>query len=327
LPHNAGTAVALDAVDAVSDPARLLVSCIIIFLNEEKYLAEAIESVLAQTYHNWELLLVDDGSTDGSASIARAYCSKNPQRIRYFAHENRANRGMSASRNLGLREARGSLVAFLDGDDTWFDDKLERQVAIFHRHPEAVMVSGATLYWHSWRADADRPDRIICTGHTKTVRGSSTGRIAQERLYQPGELMKELYPLGKGVTPSSSGNMIRRDFALAVGGFEESFTGLFEDQVFRAKAYLAGPIYVSSAVFDRYRQHRESCCYVTRAAGQSDALRGEFLTWLKGYLDETNCRDPVIRAKLWFVTLQQRYPKVSQLPSKVRRRLSRMRRR
>ena len=203
--------------------AKPLVSCIIIFLNEEKYLAEAIESVIAQSYGRWELLLVDDGSTDGSEAIARSYCERFPKKIRYLTHEGRRNRGMSATRNLGLRSARGEYVAFLDGDDCWYPDKLERQVALFGEHPEAVMVCGATLYWHSWQAEADGDDNIVHVGQS-TNEGAAV-RTLDERLYQGDELLRRLYPLGKGVSPSMSGNMFRRDALVTVGGFDDSFRG------------------------------------------------------------------------------------------------------
>src|SRR5438128_12540181 len=96
-----------------------LVSAIIIFLNAEQFIQEAIESVFAQTYDNWELLLVDDGSTDGSTAIARSYLERHPRRVRYLEHSEHANRGMSASRNIGSRYARGEYIAFLDADDVW----------------------------------------------------------------------------------------------------------------------------------------------------------------------------------------------------------------
>src|SRR5438093_8888063 len=105
-----------------------LVSSIIIFFNAEKYFAEAIDSALAQTYPNWELILCDDGSTDGSTQIARKYAERYPDRVRYCEHEGHVNRGMSATRNLGLRHARGELIAWLDADDVWLPHKLARQV-------------------------------------------------------------------------------------------------------------------------------------------------------------------------------------------------------
>ena len=102
-----------------------LVSCITIFFNAEKFFEEAIESVFVQTYKNWELLLVDDGSTDGSTTIARNYAEHYPEKVCYLEHEGHQNRGMSASRNLGIRHAKGDYVALLDADDIWLPQKLE----------------------------------------------------------------------------------------------------------------------------------------------------------------------------------------------------------
>src|SRR5262249_40041371 len=130
-----------------------LVSVIIIFLNAEKFLQEAIESVVAQTYDHWELLLADDGSTDGSTGIARQYADHYPGKVRYLEHAGHQNRGMSASRNLGIRHAVGEYIAFLDADDVWLPHKLEEQVAILNAHPETGMVYGATQVWHSWTGD------------------------------------------------------------------------------------------------------------------------------------------------------------------------------
>jgi glycosyltransferase involved in cell wall biosynthesis len=294
-----------------------LVSCIIIFLNEEQFLGEAIESVLAQTYSNWELLLVDDGSSDSSKTIATAYCARSPDHIRYLSHEGGTNRGMSASRNLGLRAAAGSLAAFLDGDDSWLPDKLEQQVALFKEHPEAVMVCGATLYWHSWQGRAFS-DQLIFTGDIPRE-GRWLPALQQNRLYHGDELLKHLYPLGAGMTPSSSGNMFRRDSALGVGGYDDAFRGLFEDQVFRAKMYLAGPIYVSSECFDRYRQHDGSSTRLARASGQSRSIRLQFLRWLKQYLKDRGYRDPEVSWKLRKALLKTNYPNADRLMSKVAR--------
>src|ERR1700691_6786421 len=107
--------------------ARPFVSIITPFYNTERFLQEAIESVLAQTYSNWELLLVDDGSTDGSTAIAHRYADRAPAKIRYLAHPGRENRGLSASRNLGIAGAGGEFLALLDADDVWLPQKLEQQ--------------------------------------------------------------------------------------------------------------------------------------------------------------------------------------------------------
>ena len=106
--------------------------------NIQDYLAEAIESVLAQTEGDFEYLVVDDGSTDSTAAIARGYEQRDP-RVRVLEG---GHRGSSAARNLALRKARGSLVAFCDGDDRWAPEFLERSVAVLAAAPPEV---GATF--------------------------------------------------------------------------------------------------------------------------------------------------------------------------------------
>ena len=87
----------------IQDPA--LVSVITIFLNEERFLEEAIQSVFQQSYTNWELLLVDNGSADASTRLAQRYADEDPDVVRYLEHEGHPNRGMSTSHNLGIRHA------------------------------------------------------------------------------------------------------------------------------------------------------------------------------------------------------------------------------
>src|SRR5579862_1030782 len=100
-----------------------LVSVIISFLNGARFIREAVESVFVQTYRNWELLLVDDGSTDQSTQIAREYASLHSENVRYLEHNGHSNRGLSASRNLGIRRSGGEFLAFLDCDDVWLPQK------------------------------------------------------------------------------------------------------------------------------------------------------------------------------------------------------------
>ncbi len=101
-----------------------LVSIVMPNYNGAKYVKETIESVLAQTYQNWEILFVDDCSTDNSIEIVKSY---DDPRIKVYKNE--VNSGAAASRNYALREATGKWVAFLDSDDLWLPDKLEKQVA------------------------------------------------------------------------------------------------------------------------------------------------------------------------------------------------------
>ncbi len=114
---------------------NLLVSVIIPTYNSAAYIAEAVESVLAQTYPNIEIIVVDDGSTDDTATVIAPYRSS-------VIYINQANRGVSAARNIGMRQARGQLIAFLDADDIWMPGKLERQVKFLARHKNVGLVFG-----------------------------------------------------------------------------------------------------------------------------------------------------------------------------------------
>ena len=132
-----------------------LVSCIIIFFNAEKFMEEAVESIIAQSYDRWELLLVDDGSTDRSTALAKNYTMQYPGRIHYLEHENHQNQGLSASRNLGIRHAHGKYIAFLDSDDVWLPHKLEKQVPILESEPEAGLIYGSLFFWYGWTGNPD----------------------------------------------------------------------------------------------------------------------------------------------------------------------------
>lgn len=103
-----------------------LVTILMNCYNGERYLREAIDSVLGQTYKNWELIFWDNRSTDSSASIFKSY---DDTRLKYFYAENHTL--LYEARNLALKKANGQLIAFLDVDDCWFADKLERQVTLF----------------------------------------------------------------------------------------------------------------------------------------------------------------------------------------------------
>ena len=102
-----------------------LVSIIMPSYNTAKYIAESIRSVLVQTYEKWELLIVDDCSTDNTDEIVKPFLAD--ERIRYFKNE--INSGAAISRNKALREAKGKWIAFLDSDDLWLPEKLERQIS------------------------------------------------------------------------------------------------------------------------------------------------------------------------------------------------------
>src|SRR5687768_9931393 len=114
------------------------VSVVIPVYNRAKYVGETIESVLSQTYQDFELIVVDDGSTDGSRKVLESFGN----RVTVLEHPNRENRGQSAAINRGLAAARGEFVGMLDSDDLWLPRKLELQVGFLDKHPEIGLVYG-----------------------------------------------------------------------------------------------------------------------------------------------------------------------------------------
>lgn len=110
-----------------------LVSIITPSFNTANYVIEAINSVVAQTYPYWEMIIVDDCSSDNSVEIVRAYIQKNKEyRIRLFV--NSSNSGAAISRNIALKEAKGRWIAFLDSDDIWLPNKLENQIKFMEKN-------------------------------------------------------------------------------------------------------------------------------------------------------------------------------------------------
>jgi glycosyltransferase involved in cell wall biosynthesis len=124
--------------DATHTP---LVSCIVPVFNGERYLAEALDSAFAQAYRPLEIVVVDDGSTDGTARVIAAY----GERVCAMRQD---NAGPSAARNRGVRASHGEFIAFLDADDRWHPEKLTRQMARFAARPELdLCVTWARNFW------------------------------------------------------------------------------------------------------------------------------------------------------------------------------------
>jgi glycosyltransferase involved in cell wall biosynthesis len=277
-----------------------LVSVIIIFWNAEPFLAEAVASVVAQSYPHWELLLVDDGSTDGSTALAQQLVASDPQRLRYLEHPEHANRGMSATRNLGIAHARGAYLAFLDADDVWLPQTLEEQVEILRTQPDAGMVYGPIEWWYSW---TDRPedrerDYVERLG------------VPANTLHPPPRLLS-LFLRNRAAVPS--GMMVRRDLAERLGGFENGFRGEYEDQVFCAKVCLNASVFASNRCWYRYRQHPNSAVASGIRTGATHAARLTYLNWLADYLTSNGITDAGVWRALRLEFWRFRHPRAYRL--------------
>lgn len=269
-----------------------IVSVVITFFNAAAFLPQAIQSVVSQTYDRWELLLVDDGSTDESPLIAKSWVIDHPARMRYLAHANHANRGISASRNLGIRHASGEFVAFLDADDVWLPGKLDRQVHVLAAHRDAGMIYGRTQYWHSWAANRDGESRDYTPPHG----------IPANTVVAPPSLVTA-FLRGSARVPCICSVLVRRSLLERLGGFEESFQGLYEDQVFYAKVCLNAPVFVSDDCLERYRRHAGSLCALAEHTDADQIWRQRYVRWLSRYVSEAAVvnRDlsRALQAQLW----------------------------
>ncbi|WP_224996719.1 glycosyltransferase family 2 protein [Cesiribacter sp. SM1] len=290
------------------------ISVITCFLDAERYLAEAVESVLAQEYTSWELLLIDDGSTDNSTKLAKKYATQYPGKIIYLEHKNHINRGLSASRNVGIANASGELVAFLDADDVWLPKLLSQLLALLQEH-KVAMVCEATEYWYSWNGQQE--DWVGQIG------------VRQDEVFLPPRLMSELYPLTTASAPCMCGILVKKDLLVKWEGFEEAFTGMYEDQVFLSKFYLHEPVYVASSCNNRYRQHPDS---MVEKSWKTDyhQVRLRYLEWLERYLQQQNLHYPQVNRLLQKALKPYRRPMLhyiaDRLPKQGKDLLNRIRR-
>ncbi len=152
-----------------------LISCIVPVFNGERYLAEALDSILAQTWRPLEVIVVDDGSTDGSAAVVAKYGAE-------VSYIHQANAGPAAARNRGLDAALGEFIAFLDADDLWHKEKLARQMARFEARPELDLCSAHVENF--WSPDVKREkDRPSDGGLAKTQPGVTQAIVARRALF------------------------------------------------------------------------------------------------------------------------------------------------
>lgn len=171
-----------------------VVSVVIPAYNAAAFIAATLDSVRAQTFGSWEVIVVDDGSSDSTHEVVERYLARHRLAGRCIRQENKK---IAAARNTGMRAARGEFIALLDHDDLWYPEKLETIMAEFERHPEADLIC------HNENITRDR--RLL-----RTTRNGPASPRMYERL------------LLTGNTLSPSATVFRNDKALAIGGFREN---------------------------------------------------------------------------------------------------------
>jgi glycosyltransferase involved in cell wall biosynthesis len=288
-------AVRSEGVPEGTEDRPELVSVVMNFLNAEAFLEHAIGSVYAQSYASWELLLIDDGSTDGSTRIALHHAARDPGRVRYLEHPGHLNHGSSVARNLGIAEARGDFIAFLDADDVWLPERLSRSIELLRKNPGADMVYGQSEYWFGWAGDGARfPDRV------------QPHWFPGDRVVPAPELLIG-YLTHRAALPCPTSITLRRSAALASGGFVESFRAMHEDQAFLARFCLHHDVYVADQCWDRYRQHDSSMCASVGHQGRHEEAQGIYLAWLRDFLVQQQTKNQRLWAALRYAERMHHY--------------------
>ncbi|HEX6624955.1 MAG TPA: glycosyltransferase [Pyrinomonadaceae bacterium] len=199
-----------------------LVSVVVPTYNYGRFIGETLDSLRAQTYPDWECVVVDDGSTDDTEEIVARVAAADP-RVRYLRQRNRRQ---AVAKNKGLADARGVYVQFLDADDLLEPRKFERQVEYLERHPEVDLVYGDMLYF-----DADDPSR-----RTRRLEAEAGGAWMPEVSGRGSEV---LVPLLRNNIMVINSPLLRRGVVADVGPFDERLPPV-EDWDYWIRCAIAG---------------------------------------------------------------------------------------
>jgi glycosyltransferase involved in cell wall biosynthesis len=201
------------------------VSVVIPVYNSDKYIEETLDSVLSQTYTDFEVIVVDDGSEDKTPSIVKQYQVKYPEKVKLIQKE---NGGPASARNMGIKVARGEFIAFNDSDDLWLPSKLEKQLEYFNSDPQVGLVYSK---YTSFKGDKEL--------RTKPEGGHS------------GWIFTKL--LSKSIIQAST-MIVKRECLDAVGTFDESFS-LADEYDMSLRIAKKFQCYFVDKALTRYRVH------------------------------------------------------------------------
>jgi glycosyltransferase involved in cell wall biosynthesis len=216
----------------------MLVSVIIPAYNASKHLGFAIESVLMQSYSDLEIIIIDDGSTDSTLDIAMQYC-KLDKRFYVLQHDNGANKGVSATRNLGIKRSRGEYIALLDADDLWHKTKIEKQLRVFdeNRNVQLVYSQLETLF----ETDLNYAFPSICGSGSEGIQLGIFTEMVNDQIWIP-----------------NSSVIFRREILDRVGFFKEGLKYQVEDHLFFTKTTYFFTTFYLREITGTYRIHSGS---------------------------------------------------------------------
>jgi glycosyltransferase involved in cell wall biosynthesis len=224
-----------------------MISIIMPAYNAAGFIAEAIDSVLAQTFDRWELIVIDDGSTDDTRSIVMSYMSRD-RRIRLIQNN---HGGVSQARNTGIKEAKYPWVALLDADDIFLPDRLQKQIDAMQQHPEVVV-------WASYAYNIGVSGDIYDVAYTRP-----TGIAEYNEMRRTGQIIRI----------KNSSALFRHDLAVKLGGYQSAFDSA-EDTEFWDRMAAEGPVVVLPEPLIKYRIHNNS---LTAQKLEHQYLCGQYL--------------------------------------------------
>ncbi|MEX2528479.1 MAG: glycosyltransferase family 2 protein [Gemmatimonadota bacterium] len=245
------------------------VSVLMPVYNGARFVDRAVESVRSQTVDGWELLMVDDGSSDGSLALAQRWASLDP-RIRVLQHPGGVNRGVSASRNLAAAHARAPWLALLDADDEWEPSKLELQLRVSREHPALALVYSRAQVVDEAGEPVEIP--LELQEEIPPIRGTGI----------PGEAVDGLELSLTGRLPldiPASSTFFPALLFHDAGGFDEGLDHQVEDTILLFQLMERGPVYFQPELLVNYRLHDSQWMAGIRADA-SRHLKGMRITWL-----------------------------------------------
>lgn len=225
------------------------ISIVITSYNYEDYVEEAIQSVLNQTYQDWELIIVDDGSTDGSLDIINAAASRD-SRVKVLTHPDRANKGLVETTKLGVSHSIGEYIAFLESDDFWEFDCLRERMNVLERHPNINLIFNDVDPF----GDQKEVDRIV---NYKEQQRNTFGGIRW-----PANVFLLFYI--SNIVPTLSAVMVRRS-ALNACNFDSPISPWLDWWLY-FQVSLSGDLYFLNRPLTHWRRHTQS--YIQKT-GQS----------------------------------------------------------
>jgi len=265
------------------------VSIIIPVFNAEKYLIETIEGVLSQTFKDWEIIIINDGSSDGSLCIAESFVRSHGHAIKVLSTPDGKNLGSSMARNIGLMNSSGRYLLFLDSDDVLLPEMIERHFGILETEPISTIMSfGPARRWSSWSPSTRNCDSTqefdFCMPNTGIV---------------PAKVLLKGILKNCDNAPVPSGTLIRREAIVKANGWEEKFKGMYDDHAFYTKMLLGSAnVFVVKEVLFFYRKHPDSLTAKNNFYPQIIFDRMRFIDWLWRYSKNIKAVDPDLLATI-----------------------------